>query len=84
MKRPTIDILTAPELIAISQDPRGYQAVRVAQVPRHGSIGDRVTGQFWRKYLGQDRFAVMVYNAGSNLTDVPLSWSRDLPYAAAK
>ena len=29
MKRPTIDILTAPELIAISQDPRGYQAVRV-------------------------------------------------------
>ena len=85
MKRPTIDILTAPELIGISQDPRGYQAVRVwRRYPGTDPLVTESRVQFWRKYLGQDRFAVMVYNAGSNLTDVPLSWSRDLPYAASK
>jgi len=85
MKRPTIDILTARELIAISQDPRGYQAVRVwRRYPGTDPLVTESRVQLWRKYLGQDHFAVMVYNAGSNLTDVPLSWSRDLPKAAAR
>ena len=85
MKHLTIDILTAPELIAISQDPRGYQAVRVWRMyPGRDPTVAESRVQLWRKYLGQNHFAVMVYNAGSNVTDVPLSWNRDLPYAASK
>ena len=85
MKHLTIDILTAPELIAISQDPQGYQAVRVWRMyPGRDSTVAESRVQLWRKYLSQDKFAVMVYNAGSNVTDVPLSWNRDLPKAAKK
>ena len=85
MKHFTIDILTAPELIAINQDPRGYQAVRKWRMyPGRDPTVAESRVQLWRKALGQDSFAVMVYNAGSNVTDVPLSWSRDLPKAAAK
>ena len=85
MKHLTIEILTAPELIAISQDVRGYQAVRVWRTyPGRDPTVTESRVQLWRKGLGQDRFAIMVYNAGSNITDVPLSWNRDLPTAAAK
>ena len=79
MKRSTVEILTAPELIAISQDRLGHQAVRVW---RRGGPTKRV--QLWRKDLAHEQVAVMVYNGGLNTTDVPLYWSRDLPKAASK
>ena len=85
MKHLTIEILTAPELIAISQDRKGHQAMRVWRTypGRDPTIAESRV-QLWRKHLGRDQFAIMVYNEGSNVTDVPISWNRDLPDVAAQ
>ena len=73
MKRLTIEILSAPELIAISQDRQGHQAVRVwrhscPQVSARTHCGT----QLWRKHLAHGQIAIMVYNQGTNVTDSPL------------
>ena len=75
MRRSTLRILTARELIAINQDPLGQQARHVWS---DGPL------QIWRKQLASDRHAVMLFNGGSNVTDITVKWSRDLPEVAQR
>lgn len=75
MRRSTLRILTARELIAINQDPLGQQARRVWS---DGPL------QIWRKRLTGDRHAVMLFNGGSNVTDITVKWHRDLPEVAQR
>ena len=75
MSASTLRILTAPELLAVSQDPGARQARRVRQE------GDE---QVWRKDLTGGKFAVLLYNAGAAPRHVTLSFGRDLPDVAQR
>ncbi len=67
-------ILTAPEVIAVDQDPAGAQGTRVFSVA--GSGGSL---EIWCKPLGFDctSKAVAVFNRGTNLAGIRVNW-RDL------
>ena len=75
LRRSTRGILTAPELIRINQDRLGQQARRVWQ---EGAL------QIWRKDLADGSIAVLLFNGGSNVTDIQVQWDRDLPEVAAR
>jgi len=61
------DILTAPEVIAVDQDPAGRQAVRV----RSGA-----PAEIWVKPLvGKDRRAVLLFNRGPEPGEIAVAWS---------
>lgn len=59
----TMDVLANPELIAVSQDPRGTPAVRVRQAG---------TNEIWKKILHDGSFAMALLNRGAAVTDIPL------------
>ena len=63
LEAPTMEILANHELIAVSQDPRGMQAVRVRQAG---------ASEVWRKTLQDGSFAVALLNRGAAVVDVPL------------
>ncbi len=64
--RPAIrDILTAPEVIAVDQDPRGSQGRRVR-------AADGV--EVWVKELEDDARAVLLFNRGARAREIVVSW----------
>jgi alpha-galactosidase len=63
----TMDTLTNPEVLAVDQDPRGMQAIRVA-VPQNG-LG------VWAKLLsGQGRRAVVLLNTTGSAAPITVNW----------
>ena len=76
MSEQTRRILTAPELLAISQDPLARQAERV-----HFDKATRL--QIWTKPLAGGAHAVLAFNGGDQPADITLRWERDLPALAA-
>jgi len=63
----TKDILTAPEVIAVNQDPLGRQGVKVAD---SGGL------QVWSKTLtGTGRRAVALFNTTGSTADIRATWS---------
>ena len=88
MKRSTARILKAAELIAINQDRLGFQA-RLAWRGYDGCLGGcshNSSGplQIWRKKLHEDRVAVLMFNAGSSVSDITCVWNRDLSEIAKR
>lgn len=75
MTRATLSILTAPEIIAINQDPLGRQARKVWS---QGELS------IWVKPLQGGRVATMLFNAGSSAAEITLNYTRDLPDLVAK
>ena len=73
VSRATLRILTAPELIAISQDGLAKQAERI------WSDGNR---QIWRKDLSDGSRAMLLFNNGDSPVDITMRWERDLREAA--
>lgn len=66
MSKETLDILTAPEIIEVDQDPLGHQGVQV-----------RVDGdlEVWSKVeSGQGVRAVALFNKGAATADIAVSW----------
>ncbi|MFM0375006.1 hypothetical protein [Paraburkholderia aspalathi] len=63
----TMATLTNPEVLAVDQDPRGLQAIRVA-VPQNG-LG------VWAKLLvGQGRRAVVLLNTTGSAAPITVNW----------
>ena len=63
----TLSILTAPEVIAIDQDPLGVQGARVS---------DRGGLQVWAKRLEEDgAVAVALFNRTGSTADITATWS---------
>lgn len=73
VSRATLRILTAPGLIAISQDALAKQAERI------WSDGPR---QIWRKDLSDGSRAMLLFNNGGSPVDITMRWERDLSEAA--
>lgn len=71
----TMRILTAPELLAINQDPLARQARRVWT---DGSL------QIWRKDLADHGHALLLLNSGTEAQDITVRWSRDLSDVARR
>lgn len=71
MRAATLRILTAPELIAINQDPLGRQA--------HLTWSDERGAQIWRKDLSDGSHALLVFNRGAAPRDITTRWERDFP-----
>ncbi|GAX82413.1 hypothetical protein CEUSTIGMA_g9841.t1 [Chlamydomonas eustigma] len=69
MTTSTLDILLAPEILALSQDVLGKQA-------RKMWADD--TAEIWTKPLSDNRIAVMAFNSGEMTRDIELLFSRDL------
>lgn len=68
-------ILTAPELLAINQDPLARQARRVWT---EGAL------QIWRKDLVDHGHALLLLNSGAEAADITVRWTRDLPDVARR
>ena len=75
MSAATLRILTAPELISISQDPLARQARRV---------WTQGAAQIWRKDLAEHGHALLLYNSGDEAMDITARWNRDLPDVARR
>ncbi|WP_372807336.1 sialate O-acetylesterase [Pontiella sp.] len=67
MTDPTKQILLAPELIAVNQDPRGQQGYKVYNQ-------DEI--EIYNKPLSDGTTAVLLLNKGTNTTDVTVQWSQ--------
>ncbi|MDP4128812.1 MAG: NPCBM/NEW2 domain-containing protein [Bacteroidota bacterium] len=67
MTESTRRVLTAPEIIAVNQDPRGLQGYRIA---KHGST------EVFAKPLADGTVAVLLLNKGKAATAVTVSWSQ--------
>jgi len=76
MSAATKRILTAPQLLRISQDKLGKQASRVFQ----SGVGEKLS--VWVKPLDDGTYAVLLFNGGARPADVTVRWSRDLADAA--
>jgi len=76
MRAATLRILTAPELIAINQDPLGRQA--------HLTWSDERGAQIWRKDLADGSHALLVFNRGAAPRDITTRWERDFPTEARR
>lgn len=63
-------IVTAPELIAVNQDPLGVQGMRVTSIPaNNGSV------EVWSKPLSSiNSKAVALFNRGSAATNITVHW----------
>ncbi|MEW5299930.1 MAG: hypothetical protein WDW36_002899 [Sanguina aurantia] len=72
MRKATLDILLAAEVVAVNQDALGQQARKV-HTEADGDL------QVWLKRLEGGRFAVLLLNLGSVVSDVTVSWGRDMP-----
>ncbi len=69
MSQATKDILMAPEIIAVDQDPLGKQGTRVWDGGNWQNI--------WSKQLsGTNRRAVFVLNGSSSTTSITVNWSQ--------
>lgn len=68
-------ILTAPEVIAINQDPAGIQGTRISSSPGQGG-----NLEVWCKPLGYDgcHKAVALFNRGTNTANVSVNWTNVL------
>jgi len=66
MSQATIDILTAPEVIAVDQDPLGIQGRRVRDYGDH---------EVWVKELVDEGRAVALFNRGSTAADITVNFS---------
>jgi alpha-galactosidase len=63
----TRDILLAPELIAVNQDPRGLQGYKVY---------NQNDVEIYNKPLSDGTTAVLLLNKGTNTTDVTVEWKQ--------
>ena len=72
MSAATTAILTAPEVIAVDQDPAGAQGLRVASTA--GAGGNL---EVWSKPLGADftTKAVALFNRSTNAATIAVNWS---------
>jgi alpha-galactosidase len=61
MKKEIFDILTNREVVAIDQDPKGVEGVRVA---KNGDL------EVWEKPLADGSYAVGLFNLGANAAQV--------------
>eukprot|EP01132_Coremiostelium_polycephalum_P000989 gene989-1255_t len=68
MDQATISILTAPEVIAVNQDPLGKQGFLVKSF--NGGLQ-----QIWARPLADGSRAVVLFNSDSNPSDITLSWA---------
>ena len=66
MDAATREILTAPEVIAVNQDPLGKQARR--------TIKDRDL-EIWKKPLSNGEFALGLLNRGRDTQELKVKWS---------
>lgn len=80
MSRATIEILTAPEVIAVNQDPLGYQGRLV------GRIEGRTKPEVWSKILsGGNVHAVALLNRSEATAEISVKWvDLGLPGVPAK
>ncbi len=67
MSDTTLRIFTAPEVIAINQDPRGHQGYR---------IFDRDSVEIYNKPLSDGTAAVLLLNKGSRPADATVKWEQ--------
>jgi alpha-galactosidase len=68
MSSTTRDILTSPEVIAVNQDPLGYQG-RLLATPQSGL-------QVWSKTLaGSKTYAVALFNRTASAANIAVTWS---------
>ncbi|MGI5453548.1 ricin-type beta-trefoil lectin domain protein [Streptomyces sp. CA-249302] len=68
MTTETRDILTNPEVLAIDQDPRGLQGVKVAEDTRNLQVYGKVLA-------GTGKRAVMLFNRTSSAADITVRWT---------
>jgi len=69
MSQATIDILTAPEVIAVNQDPLGIQGTLV------GNIEGTKKPEVWSKILsGNNVRAVVLLNRSDQTADISIKW----------
>lgn len=69
MTQATINILTAREVIAVNQDPLGYQGYKV-----YGEAGVEV----WVKPLSDGTAAVLLFNTNASPRDITVDFKRDM------
>ncbi len=70
MSQATRDILTAPEVIAVDQDPRGVQGTQVGDYQG----GDKP--EIWSKPLtGENTFAVVLFNRSDAAVEMTVTWT---------
>ncbi|MDO5970630.1 NPCBM/NEW2 domain-containing protein [Flavivirga aquimarina] len=67
MSKDVKDILLAPEVIAINQDPRGHQGYRVF---------NKDSIEIYNKPLSDGTTAVLILNKGQNKTDIIVKWNQ--------
>ena len=67
MSGSTRQVLTAPELIAVNQDPRGIQGYKVFQ------DGER---EVYNKPLADGTTAVLLLNKGDEKADITVHWEK--------
>jgi len=67
MAEPVRSILTAPEVIAVNQDPRGFQGYRILR------DGGR---EIYNKPLADGTTAVLMLNKGETPSDLTVTWDR--------
>ncbi|MDX3799259.1 ricin-type beta-trefoil lectin domain protein [Streptomyces sp. AK04-3B] len=68
MSAETRDILTNPEVLAVDQDPRGLQGVKVAEDTRNLQVYGKVLS-------GAGRRAVMLFNRTGSAADITVRWA---------
>ncbi|MEH0637357.1 ricin-type beta-trefoil lectin domain protein [Streptomyces bottropensis] len=68
MSTETRDILTNPEVLAIDQDPRGLQGVKVAEDTRGLQVYDKVLS-------GTGKRAVMLFNRTGSAANITVRWA---------
>jgi hypothetical protein len=68
MTTETRDILTNPEVLAIDQDPRGLQGVKVAEDPRGLQVYGKVLS-------GTGKRAVLLFNRTGSAANVTVRWA---------
>ncbi|KAL6751317.1 glycoside hydrolase superfamily [Haematococcus lacustris] len=73
MTKATLAILTAPDLLAISQDPLAQQAKKV---------WSSASTSIWTRPLADGRQAVLLFNAGATAVDITCNWAAHLPQQA--
>jgi hypothetical protein len=75
MSTQTLEILLAPEVIAVNQDPAGLQG-RVTVSTRAGN--GEVETEIWSKRLADGSFALLLLNRGDVALDMRAEWARDV------
>ncbi|MFI1506979.1 ricin-type beta-trefoil lectin domain protein [Streptomyces sp. NPDC020597] len=68
MSTETRDILTNPEVLAVDQDPRGLQGVKVAEDTRGLQVYGKVLS-------GAGKRAVMLFNRTGSAADITVRWA---------